>query len=52
MPKMFFVQDFQKLFQNLSQFEYRDRGSFEAWAKKVMVNEMPDVFCGRKHVHP
>jgi RNA polymerase sigma factor (sigma-70 family) len=34
-----FCTGFSKLFQNLSQFEYRDRGSFEAWAKKVMVNE-------------
>lgn len=34
-----FCTGFSKVFQNLSQFEYRNNGAFEAWAKKVMVNE-------------
>lgn len=34
-----FCNGFSKIFQNLSKFEYRNPGSFEAWAKKIMVNE-------------
>ncbi|MGY6742521.1 MAG: RNA polymerase sigma factor [Cecembia sp.] len=34
-----FCIGFSKIFQNLHQFQFRTEGGFEAWAKKVMVNE-------------
>lgn len=34
-----FCIGFSKIFQNLPKFEYRNPGSFEAWAKRIMVNE-------------
>ena len=33
-----FCVGFSKIFQNLNRFEYRNEGSFEAWTKKIMVN--------------
>jgi RNA polymerase sigma-70 factor (ECF subfamily) len=30
---------FVKLFENLQNFEYRDERSFEAWIKRIMINE-------------
>jgi RNA polymerase sigma factor (sigma-70 family) len=34
-----FCVGFSKVFQNLSRFEYRSKGAFEAWTKQIMVNE-------------
>ncbi len=33
------ITGFTKLFQNIVCFEYRGKGSLEAWAKRIMVNE-------------
>jgi RNA polymerase sigma-70 factor (ECF subfamily) len=33
------MDGFMKVFENLSKVEYRDENSFEAWIKRIMVNE-------------
>ncbi len=42
------IKGFLKVFQHLSQFEYRGDTSLEAWIKRIMVNESL-MFLRKKH---
>ena len=33
------MQGFLKIFENIENFRYNDKGSFSAWIRKIMVNE-------------
>ena len=33
------LEAFNRMFQKISQFEYRQPGGFEAWVKRIMVNQ-------------
>jgi len=45
------TEGFVKVFSKIDLFEYRGKGSFEGWVKRIMINESLMALRKKKHVH-